>query len=215
VNSEWRRGSKEKRRSEISAIRYSPFATRSSAIPVSDRLRQSSLMTGRAIHPLREVVLVLTMVNHPVVVAAHLDDFAHLEFSHPSLDGLRTAVLELAADGEAVDAATVRERLAAGRFADLLGRLDAQIAAAGYWPATIEAADRDAEEGWLQALTLHRRKRTLNRDLKDAEAALADDPSDANHARLVDIKNQLVRSEGTEALIEGFGASSGRQARVF
>jgi DNA primase len=77
------------------------------------------------------------------------------------------------------------------------------------------AADRDAEEGWLQALTLHRRKRTLNKELKDAEAALASDPSEANLARMVDIQAQLAKSEGTEALIEGFGLSSGRQARVF
>jgi DNA primase len=31
--------------------------------------------------------------------------------------------------------------------------------------------------------------------------------------RLVDVKDRLSRVEGTEALIEGFGASSGRSAR--
>jgi DNA primase len=76
------------------------------------------------------------------------------------------------------------------------------------------ASDRDAEDGWLQALTLQRRKRTLNKELKDAEIALATEPSEANLARLVDIQHQLARSEGTEALIEGFGISSGRQART-
>jgi DNA primase len=64
-------------------------------------------------------------------------------------------------------------------------------------------------------LTLHRRKGTLHKELKDAEAALARDPSEANVARLVDIKKELESSEGTEALIEGFGASSGRVKRVF
>ena len=82
-------------------------------------------------------------------------------------------------------------------------------------PAEPAAADRDAEEGWLQALTLHRRQGTLHKELREAEAALAGEASDPNLARLVDIQNQLARSEGTEALIEGFGASSGRQARVF
>jgi DNA primase len=178
-------------------------------------LRQSTLISGRAAHPLREVVLVVTMINHPALIAAHLDDFAHLEFSQPALDQLRAAVLAVVAHGEATDAEALRAALAAGPFAQLVERLEAQIAAAGHWPARVEAADRDAEHGWLQALTLHRRKRTLHRELKDAEAALADDPSDANHARLVDIKNQLVKSEGTEALIEGFGASSGRQAKVY
>ena len=55
-----------------------------------------------------------------------------------------------------------------------------------------DAADRDAEQAWLQALTLHRRQRTLHKELKDAEAALAEEPSDANLARLVDIQNQLA-----------------------
>ena len=92
---------------------------------------------------------------------------------------------------------------------------DRQIEAIGHWPAKPDAAPRDAEEGWLQALTLHRRKGTLHKELKDAEAALAEDPSEANLARLVDIQSQLASSEGTEALIEGFGASSGRERRVF
>src|SRR5438128_371222 len=76
-----------------------------------------------------------------------------------------------------------------------------------------EASDRDAMEGWTQALTLHRRQRTLHKDLKDAEAALALEPSEANLARLVDIQTQMASTEGTEALIEGFG-SAGAVKRV-
>ena len=76
------------------------------------------------------------------------------------------------------------------------------------------SADDDAEKGWLQALTLHHRQRTLHKELKDAEAALAGEPSEANFARLVDIQKQLANAEGMEALIEGFGSSSGRQARM-
>jgi DNA primase len=64
-------------------------------------------------------------------------------------------------------------------------------------------------------LTLHTRAGTLHRDLKAAEAALANDPSDANLARLDDIRAELAKSEGTEALIEGFGASSGRQVPLY
>ncbi len=184
-------------------------------IPVSDRLRRSQMLSGRATPPFREVVLVMTMVNHPALIARHLDDFAHLEFSHGDLDKLRGAVLEIVAHGEADDAAELAKALELRDLAALASRLSAQVAAMGYWPAGPAADDRDAEEGWLQALTLHRRKRTLHKELREAEAALAEEPSDANLARLVDIQNQLANSEGTEALIEGFGASSGRQARVF
>ncbi len=157
----------------------------------------------------------MTMVNHPALIARHLDEFAHLEFSHGDLARLSAAVQEIVAHGEADDAAELAKALESRDLAALAGRLSAQISAMGYWPAGPEADDHDAEEGWLQALTLHRRKRTLHRELREAEAALANEPSDANLARLVDIQNQLANSEGTEALIEGFGASSGRQARVF
>jgi DNA primase len=181
-------------------------------MPVSDQLRRSTLLAGRAGLSLREAVLVGTMVNHPELVHRHHDDFAELQLANADLDGLRAAILDLAADGEG-DSVTLRERLAP-RFSAILSRLDGQIEACGHWPAVASASDRDAEEGWLQALTLHRRKMTLSKELRDAESALAGEPSDANLARLIDIQRQLAKSEGTEALIEGFGTSSGRQVRT-
>jgi DNA primase len=183
-------------------------------LPVSDRLKRSPLIAGRAAWPLREAVLVVTMVNHPDLLHRHLDDFAGLEFGHPELAALAAEVLGHAAGADEVSGMALRKSLREGRFSALLPRLDAQIEATGYWPAFPASSDKDAEEGWLQALTLQRRKQTLNRELKDAEIALADVPNEANLARLVDIQNQLARSEGTEALIEGFGSSSGRQART-
>jgi DNA primase len=59
---------------------------------------------------------------------------------------------------------------------------------------------------------LHRKKRTLNRELKDAERALGEEPSDANLAWLRDVQTRLAALDGSEAQIEGFGASSGRAA---
>jgi DNA primase len=64
-----------------------------------------------------------------------------------------------------------------------------------------------------QLLALHRQWHSLTRELKDAELALGEDNSEANYARLRDVKARLSAIDGTEALIEGFGASSGRPAR--
>lgn len=171
-------------------------------------------MSGRAQHPLREVVLAMTVINHPALLQSHLDEFARIEFSSTDLDRLRAAILEIVSHGDG-EAASIRDALAAAGFGAILERLEDQIEKAGHWPARPEAADADANEGWLQALTLHRRARTLHKELKDAEGALGLDPSEANLARLVDIQQQLAKSEGTEALIEGFGAPSGRAARAF
>ena len=49
--------------------------------------------------------------------------------------------------------------------------------------------------------------------LKDAELALGEEASEANLAWLRDIKARLAEVDGTEALIEGFGESSGRFQR--
>jgi DNA primase len=60
---------------------------------------------------------------------------------------------------------------------------------------------------------LHRQWHSLTKELKEAEQALGADGSEANYLRLRDVKTRLSGVEGTEALIEGFGASSGRPAR--
>jgi DNA primase len=66
---------------------------------------------------------------------------------------------------------------------------------------------------WKQLVALHRQWHSLTRELRDAETALGQDNTEANYARLCDVKARLSSLDGTEALVEGFGASSGRQAR--
>ena len=60
---------------------------------------------------------------------------------------------------------------------------------------------------------LHRRFGALHTELQKAEAALAQEASEHNLARLRDIQAQLSALEGTEAVIEGFGEASGRHRR--
>jgi len=62
---------------------------------------------------------------------------------------------------------------------------------------------------------LHHKARTLNKELKEAELALGEEPSDANFAWLRDVQQRPAELGGTEALIEGFGASSSRAVRSF
>ncbi len=75
------------------------------------------------------------------------------------------------------------------------------------------AAAADVLLTWRQLLALHRQWHSLTRELKEAELALGEDNTEANYARLCDVKARLSTLDGTEALIEGFGASSGRPAR--
>ena len=65
---------------------------------------------------------------------------------------------------------------------------------------------------WNQLVALHRQWHSLIKELKDAEQALGQESTEANYSWLQDVKARLSALDGTEALIEGFGASSGRVA---
>jgi DNA primase len=105
----------------------------------------------------------------------------------------------------------LRADLAAAGFDAFLRRLGAS-AHAVLWIVSPAAADSDAEEALKQALALHHKMRALNSELHSAQIALAQDASEVNLARLLDIREQLSALTGTEAMIEGFGAASGRQS---
>jgi DNA primase len=60
---------------------------------------------------------------------------------------------------------------------------------------------------------LHQRLVGLNKELRDAEQALGQETTEANYSWLQDGKARLSVLDGTEALIEGFGVSSGRAVR--
>jgi DNA primase len=57
---------------------------------------------------------------------------------------------------------------------------------------------------------LHLRARTLHKELIAVEEALTTEASAEVFARLIDIQSEIRKADATEALIEGFGQSSGR-----
>ena len=95
----------------------------------------------------------------------------------------------------------------------MLDRVEAAITHTSDWPARPGASVDDVAQWWTHVVTLHRKQRTLNRELKDAERALGEEPTDANLAWLRDVQGRLSALDGSEAQIEGFGLSSGRPAR--
>jgi DNA primase len=142
----------------------------------------------------------------------HAEEFAELEFLHPGVDQLRRVILDVAGHSE-IDAQALREALAGRGLNSALARIEAAITHASDWPARPGAAPDDVAQWWAHIVTLHRKQRTLHRELKDAERALGADPTDANLSWLRDVQGRLSALEGTEALIEGFGALSGRPTR--
>jgi DNA primase len=198
-----------------SAGRLEPGGFASAALgPVSARLQSSSIVRGsRTALPPREALILLAACNHPWLIESHAEELADLEFLNGEADLLRRAMLEAAASLDHVTADGLRAALVARDCGPILARIEGALTHDADWPAREGAASEDIRQWWTHVLTLHRKNRTLNRELKEAERALGEEPSEANFARLQDVQGRLAAVDGTEASIEGFGASSGRSGR--
>jgi DNA primase len=193
-----------------------PFQTpREALTPRSSRLAASSLVRGNlSALPPREALILLAVCNHPWLLRDYAEELADLEFANKDADSLRRAILDAVSAGQADDRESLTAALDAADVAELKTRMDRAISHKADWPVRPEAAHEDVVAWWHQIVSLHRRKRTLSRELKEAERALGADPTEANFAKLKDVQERLSVLDGTEALIEGFGALSGRPART-
>lgn len=184
-------------------------------VVVSQQMAASPLHRGhRTSIPRREAIILQAALNHPWLLHDHLEELSALEFRHPDAERLKNALIDIAAHAAAVDAGVLQTELAQRGLGDLMERVASAITTASVWGARPEAAPDDVLVTWQQLVALHRQWHSLTKELKEAEQALGQDSSEANYLRLRDVKDRLAQMDGTEALIEGFGASSGRGART-
>lgn len=186
----------------------------------SDRLTRSAMIKGHQDIPsLRESVLALTIVNHPLLLQDEYDEIAAIDYESRELQRLWSAVLGIAA--AMVGPQLIRERLIEQLeeqdFGALLKTLDQQVRNARLWTATEEAAMEDAREGYRQALALHKRSKALRWHKIELEGAIAEATEDGDGElieqlmrALQEVQLEAVRLENQEAIIDGFGVLSGR-----
>jgi DNA primase len=186
----------------------------------SPQLALSPIMRGqRSALSRREALILQTLINHPWLLHVHLEEVAALEMAHPEANKLRAAIIAAFASDHhqspepSEQAEKMRADLEARGFSQILQRVERAITTGAVWGAQVEAAREDVLSTWHQLVSLHRQWHSLLRELKDAELALGDESSEANLAWLRDVKARLEEVDGTEALIEGFGDASGRDAR--
>ncbi|HEX3858278.1 MAG TPA: toprim domain-containing protein, partial [Pseudolabrys sp.] len=188
--------------------RHTPY------VVVSQQLAASPVHRGhRTAVPRREALILQAALNYPWLLHDHLEELASLEFHHADAERLKAALIDIAAHAAAAQPETVRAELVARNLGDVMDRIAASITTSSVWGARPDAAPDDVLVTWQQLVALHRQWHSLTKELKDAEQALGSDSSEGNYLRLRDVKARLARMDGTEALIEGFGASSGRPAR--
>jgi DNA primase len=198
--------------------RAAPGARNTPYVVVSQQLAASPLHRGhRTAVPTREALILQAALNYPWLLHDHLEELSQLEFRHADAERLKAALIDVAAHASdhaaGLDPDRLRAELDARNLAEVMARIDAAITTPSVWGALPDAAPEDVLVTWQQLVALHRQWHSLTKELKDAEQALGQDASEANYLRLCDVKERLSRVDGIEALIEGFGASSGRAAR--
>ena len=164
--------------------------------------------------PPREALILLAAINHPWLLESCAEELAEIEFLHAEADRLRRALLEAGAAHESREPETLRQGLERRNLNHILAKIESAVTHRSDWPARAGAATDDVRQWWAHVVTLHRKSRTLNRELKEAEHALGEEPSEENLAWLRDVQGRLLAVEGTEAMIDGFGALSGRPSRA-
>lgn len=177
---------------------------------LTSSLRASALARGQW-GSRRELLLLWAVINHPALLAQYSEEFSTVEFSTPDLDRLRYEILEIAAQGDTLDKDRLLDELKVGDVSRTVARVFDGLGPHREWFCEAESAEIDAETGWLHVLALHRKSKTLQKELKSAERALALDASEENLNILQDVRAQLETVEGTEAVVQGFGDASDRQ----
>jgi DNA primase len=185
-------------------------------VAASPQLAASPVHRGhRAAIPRREALILQAAINHPWLLHDHLEELAALELRHPEAAKVKAAILDMFAHDAAPDAERIMAELARRGLAEIAARIGKAITTRSVWGAREGAAPDDVLMTWKQLVALHRQWHSLAKELRDAEHALGQETSEANYSWLQDVKARLADLGGTEALIEGFGTSSGRAVRSF
>src|SRR5262249_54024321 len=141
-------------------------------VPLSPRLQTSSIVRGsRSALPPREALILLAAFNHPWLLETEAEQLADLEFLNSDADTLRRVVLDITASRQVqqADGGALRDAVMALGYGTVLHRVEGALTHLADWPAREGAAHDDVRQWWIHVLTLHRKSRTLNKELKEAE----------------------------------------------
>ena len=178
---------------------------------------------GHSGMPLREAALVGGLLFHPALGVEFFEEVSLLELQNNDAKALQSVFLDCFANwpgqgdnlNDYPDLDFVMEAIRERGLGTLLETVKQHLLSNNLWQLLPNAGFEDARDGWMQSYILYLKNQTLHKELKVAERALAEDDSQENLERLLQIQQELSRSDGIEALIDGFGASSGRSGKGF
>ena len=166
----------------------------------------------RARHAPREIIILAIALSHPALLEAHYEAYSALDFASLELNEFKGKLLGLPVSAFASRAALADALANAGGEAKKEQILSAAAAMPIWWCIRAEANIADTELVLSQSLALQQRRGALHTELKWAQKALADDPTEQKLQQLLDIKRNMAELTIAEAAVEGFGELSGRKA---
>ena len=179
-----------------------PGAAIREPIRLSASLSRTAIFSpGGAISP-REALILINLLEEPERLARHADLLDAIPFAHKDSAALARLALDTLARAEAEDRALTAEFLMSEVVRKGLEPAFRRVSAAlrpGDRFSGGEPKKIDTDLLLHQAMTLHRRALVLHTELRAAERALSEDPSESNFALLAELKAQLLALDGTEA----------------
>jgi DNA primase len=147
----------------------------------------------------REAMILSVLAVHPELLHDYAEALADLDFAGRDASALRALLLDNAGSGEPADATVMEARLERAGLKRFVERLAGQVRPGDRWALDPHADPLRLADALRQAMTLHRRARTLHSELRAAERALAEEETEANLAWLREVQDQLSSAEGAEA----------------
>jgi DNA primase len=173
-----------------------PVSPRITGSP-SPSVTASAGFTGAA--PVREAVIVGTLLAHPEMIAEFGEEIADLDFEDPDARALLSVLLACAAEDERTAPEVLQNRI---NRAGLTGAADRILALARSRDRMTLAPHADPvhrADALRQAMILHRQAGALHSELREARQAFENDPTDAGWAWLCEVKARLETVIAAEA----------------
>lgn len=166
----------------------------------SPLLARSALFQGGGAESPREGMIIGALIAHPELLHSYAEEISNLEFDTADARSIRGILLDCAAQGGGhIQTEIITTRLQRAGLTVGFSRLMTRVIPGDRWALDPNADKMRLEDALKQAITLHRRARTLHNELRAAERALAEDESEANFAWLREVQNQLLSVDGAEA----------------
>lgn len=175
-----------------------PSGYRPSPLLLRNRLFAGGDAAAEAPHP-REAAILGAFAMHPALLEAQAEALAELDFASPEAVAVQRCLVDCAARHEALSPEVITARLERAGLHRAVESLYERVVPGLRWIGDPYADPSRVEDAVRQAITLHRRARTLHTELRAAERALAENDSEANLAWLREVQLQLSSLEGAEA----------------